>query len=1495
MLLPFAAQSDTSLKANIDALAHVIEKHSLADVAYTLAARRSKLAQRTFRIVSKHDVAQGLMENVEKTFSSSPGESRLAFVFTGQGAQWHAMGAQLFDYDVFRTSIDYLDRVLKSLPGAPSWNITEILSGNCEPDRVQMPDVSQTVCTAIQIGLVDLLASWSVRPAGVVGHSSGEMAATYAAGRITAAEAIAASFFRGQAVAQNKKEGAMLAVGLDCEQAGEYLEGLEQYIKIAAVNSPSSLTLSGDEEAVKRLATTLTHDGVFNRLLKTGGNAYHSHHMIALGHAYETLLTDGMAYLEKSGLKGQRPKYPHIPWSSSVTPWKSLAGANVPISYWRANLESPVQFSDAVANLVGQEELEIMAFVEIGPHPALKGPLDQILKSIGKPLPYTYALKRGEHNARSVLLLAGSLFGLNAKIDLTAVNAVDAGAGALEHGVTSVHLPPYQFKYGPVAYYESRASKEYRLRTIPRHDLIGSRVAGNAKLRPQFRNVLRLKDLPWLSDHRLLPNVVFPAAGYMCMAMVAAKQLYQATEDAQPILGHSLRNVNIKSALNIPEDQYGIEIMLSLELDDKATAQEPAWVSFSVSSVTRDTEQWTEHCTGMVKVDVSEHSQVEKMSIASESRAVNARSWYKKFAAMGLGYGPAFQALSEIRADPTKNHATARLNLQTTTGMIRGGESEYAIHPASLDAMIQLGLLASHGGQTDRTTTAFVPIHLSELRIKNNIVQASGTAVAYGEFKGLRSAYLQLQLQNEAGDVLLDIENLRCVSYSLEAMSSDKSGAKRFSSPFTRMVYKPDFRSLSKEQARLLFSPPSENVAQEPVLAQLDSIASWIAVDVSETLLNDTDSMEIDELGTTDRYIVSLRQLAKKAQAEQSKEMSAGERKQRLQEAYEQHGHLVEVKCMQRLHEHMADIVDRRTSGEAVLAEGGLLADFFENSLFVAGAHAQLSTVFDSMAHANPSLRILELKGGKGQTARLVLETLKSGNSIKRYRDYAVTDTTEGSLQAARSQLDDYSDVHFSVLDMEHDTLPASFEAAYDVVFASQAVHTAASVAKALQTARKLLKTGGKLVLAEVMGSSAWVDLVGGAQEGYWHGVNDGRMQRPFLDMAGWDAALRSAGFTGADIVLDDYPAPWTQSIVVVAGVVDMTEKAADVARVAVQPVHLLHSTVQPPPLLARLAHALECRGEPTNTATLDSSVRELPADARVVAFLDDDHLLLAADERQLELFQHLAHHTSSMLWLTSTGMAVGRSPNGAVAGGLLRTISTEAPTGRFCSVDIDADHFVLDDLQESDELIRVLVDCELALQRHLDSETSEDREFAWHSGCLWVSRLLPEPALSAYAEPLTTPATHGAELLPLGIQGPVRAAFESPGILSSLYFRSYTELRQQPLQRDYVEVKVAAVGLNWKDLVLATGRFDGNNLSSEYAGIVTQVGADVASAFAVGDSVYGLGKGYFGNYARVPSAFACKARSTDDLVHMATMPVVYMTAVYAFEHLPVCVRARVS
>ena len=510
VLLPFSAHNTSSLKLNIDALSQVVDQWSLADIAYTLGCKRSRMQQRTFRIVDQNSLALGFATE-KRIFTSPIQTSKVAYVFTGQGAQWHTMGAQLFSYTVFRSTISYLDYILQQFSEFPPWTISATLSGAYKPEHIQSPKVSQVACTAIQIAMVDLLASWSVRPVAVVGHSSGEIAAAYASGHITAAEAITAAYFRGQAVSKNTRKGAMLAVGLGADQVMDYLQGIEDKVKIAAMNSPGSITLSGNADAIEALSVTLSSDGVFNRLLRTSGSAYHSHHMLAIGEDYIDMLQRGMDLIKKLGLVDRTQHYPTIPWVSSVKPDKPIVDEDLVADYWRSNLESPVRFSQAVMKVMSLANGEVAdILIEIGPHAALKSPLEQILKHIGKPTQYVPSLQRNEDAQFSLLQFAGTLFGYNAEIDLAAVNSIDDGTykgeRILIHGCTAVDLPAYQYAYGSVNYYESRPSKEYRLRGDVRHDLLGTEVPGTGKLQPQWRNVLRTKDVPWLSDHRLLPG-----------------------------------------------------------------------------------------------------------------------------------------------------------------------------------------------------------------------------------------------------------------------------------------------------------------------------------------------------------------------------------------------------------------------------------------------------------------------------------------------------------------------------------------------------------------------------------------------------------------------------------------------------------------------------------------------------------------------------------------------------------------------------------------------------------------------------------------------------------------------------------------------------------------------------------------------------------------------------------------------------------------------------
>ncbi|KAJ4296346.1 hypothetical protein N0V90_006391 [Kalmusia sp. IMI 367209] len=1136
IVLPFSAHNQASLKANMNALSHVIDRHSLADIAYTLSAKRSRFIQRAFCIVDKDHVAE-VVELVQtpKVFSS-PQPVRIGFAFTGQG--------------------------------------------KCKKDLIQIPAVSQKACTALQIGLVDLLASWSIRPAGVVGHSSGEMAAAYAAGRITAAEAITAAYYRGYMVSFNKRKGAMLAVGVGPENGVEYIReaGLEEKVRVAAINSPSSITMSGDAEAIEELSKTLSQQGIFNRLLQAGGLAYHSHHMLPLGHDYTDAVENGRRSLEKNRISEESQKYPSIPWFSSVTPEKDMT-------------------------MSGQD-----------------------CKSIRKEYTTPRITKRFDGGQSSMLDLAGTLFALNADVDLVAVNGVDEhNGGNLVHGSTAIDLPPYQYTYGPIQYHETRASKEYRLRKVPRHDLLGSKIAGTTRLRPQWRNMLRLKDLPWLDDHRVPPHVLHPGAAHIVMAMLAAEQAYNDLPGALPVTGISLRNVSIKKTLVVPEDDHGIEIVLSMELEDGATAKSPGWATFSISSIVRDTEQWTEHCSSLTKVEVSAFQEIAPINTTMDGKAVDAETW-------------ATQTYVQIR----------------------------------------LGLMACNGGQAE-TGSVQLPIHLDQMRFKLGSLkhQEWATGLAKGELRGLRGAYAQLQMLGENGDVILDVDNMRFIDLANEQQSSSTTSqtSKVYSSPFNRLIWRPDIRTFSKNQYSALFGASEANTGPFP----------------------------------------------------------------------------------------------------------------------------QLSKIFDLMGHAKPDLRVLQLGASRDLGAsQTVLKTLIDSNGIKRYREYLVTDISEDLLAAPDSEL---RDIKTSVLDITKDPLKQGFKPVYDIVLSVNAVHDSASVEQAIRNCERLLRPGGRLVLLEPTDNN-------------------------------WDEFLLKAGFkSGAELMLKEH------DLTLLMSTQSSTEKQRDER---IPELHLLHGNKGTPALLTHLAHEFERHGLSTKTICFDDA-HDISPNSRVVAFLDEENLLLNTDQNRIRLFQYLAAN----------------------------------------SVNIDANDFTLSS-EDLDELVRCVVDQELAL--HAESgDDSVNREYTWQDGCLWVSRIVPDDHLQGYADALTAPDDQELETVPLSTQGPVRAAFGTPGILSSLYFKPYLELLQ-PLPKDWIEVKVLAVGLNWKDLGLCTGRFDQNNLSNEYCGVVTKLGSSV-SHLEIGNRVYGMGKGHFGNYTRVPAVLAQKLRPDINPIQAATIPLVYMTAVYAFEH----------
>lgn len=1487
VLLPFSAHNEGSLKLNIAAMSSTLTatNHSLANVAYTLSARRTKLMQRSFRIVESKDVASGMA--VELPISSSPtATATAAFVFTGQGAQWNGMGKHLFEYGVFTDTIDYLDGVIEkvSVDAPVAWTINDVLRGVADDNLVHVPEVSQTVCTALQIGIVDLLASWSIHPTAVAGHSSGEMAAAYAAGRLTAAESIVAAFFRGQAVKTNTQNGAMLAVGIGLRELDESgcLQGFEETIVVAGINSPASLTLSGDADDIKDLSAKLTGASVFNRILRTGGNAYHSHHMSAIGKKYQEWLDRGMVTADAQGFGGPVRRNNTVPWFSSVFPMKNTTTMPVDATYWRANLESPVFFSKAVQQLV--KTFPVNTMIEIGPHGVLSGPVSQSLKEVEFSASVMASLERNKDGQACLLRLAGNLFGMNFPVDLPAVNAVEKleGHGTV-HGCMAIDLPPYQYAYGPILYHESRLSKEYRSRSIIRHDLVGSKLPGNTKFRPQWRNILRVKDLPWLAEHRLAPDAVFPAAGYVAMAVEVAARAHDENEDASPITGFNLRNVEIKSVLRIPEDDYGVEVIVTLELEDVARGKGPLWVPFSISSVSSATDAWTEHCAGYVKVlALPMQFNLEKMNYTMDARLLGSKALYHKFEQLGLAYGNAFQGLSDIKVDPTQNIASASLNLKTTrpVGKFLEKASRYPIHPASLDALFQLGLVSCHGGQLEQTRNAFVPIHISQVYIKNGNDEAVAMALAKGELRGLRGAYAKLQLLDKTGNIVVDIPKLRCITYG-EASLQDGMATRPFESQSTRLTWQPDFRTLSCKAARQLFPPPQENLHREPIPKAVYAIAALIMVEIHDKYNSRADLADAPEqIRLFLAWIRRRVQLDETEAMKQARDLNTKYRQELLESLFASTGDVIEVEIMRLLLNSMDDILYGRTTGVEILVQDGHLTTLYDTGIAMTGAYPQLRRVIDGLGHANPHQKIIEIGAGTGGATRIAMATLhEEVTQIKRYDSYTFTDVSPGFLTAANEFMAPYHDIKYAILDISQDPEQQGQKAEYDVVLASQCLHATAHIDTTLKHCSKLLKPGGKLILVENTGESFVHGLILGTLTGYWDGIPDGRVESPFLDLASWEKALEGAGFSGVDFILDDYPRPYSTASTMLATLSPpKTTSIVSENRVA----HLLYSDGfgKDSPLVSHMADRMAHNGTSYKLIHIDAAM-DLGPNSRIVAFLDNKNLLVTRDAGRLALFQHLAASAATMIWVTSSGIMTGFNADAALLAGLLRTVGTENPTAKFLFFDVVSQDV---DAEEWGEIALWMATKELNLQQTaLKQDVFEDREFSWYNGCAWVSRLVPDTQLAAQQRLGSFPAS-AAEMLPIDSQGPVRAAFETPGILTSLYFRPYTELLRA-LPRHHIEVKVAAVGLNWKDLGIAAGTSDANHLSAEYSGIVTKVGS-LVEGFTVGDAVYGIGCGHLGNYTQVPACFAAKLQPTDDLVAVATMPLVCMTVVYAFDHI---------
>ena len=1393
VLLPFSGHSELSLNANISSIAEAADQYDVLDLAYTLSARRSKFFHRAFAIANAYSPAAALDPLTMTAGKSSASIPGVGFIFTGQGAQWAGMGAQLFaEFQSYRRTIRKLDEVLAQVPERPSWSLESTLLEPQATSRIQEPELSQPLCTALQVAIVDLLSSWNVKPVSTIGHSSGEIAAAYAAGIHTAEEAIIMAYYRGLVLADHRIPGRMLAVGLSPENVVPYLESYKRGLVIAAVNSPESITLSGDDDAIMAVKEALDRKKIFARLLKTGGKAYHSHHMAEVGERYE-ILTD-RALHELAARIATSKKQERALWISSVDPSKIQSRGSLGPAYWRKNLESPVLFSPAVEHLVRNSEVSPDLLIEIGPHAALAGPLSQIRVLLDeryqvKLAPCLGSIIRGEDGFKNMLSLAGNLFIRNVAVDLAAVNTLSKTGSADSSGLIISDLPNYQFDYGPPIYYESRYNKEWRLRKYLRHDILGAKQPGCAQSSPSWRNMLRLKDVPWLDDHKLLPVPIFPAAGYLAMAIEAMSQYHHNTDTGPQIKGFSLRNVAINSTMQIPDDEFGVETILNLQpaqLTMSKTSER--WHEFRIRSLQNN--HWTEHCNGSICVESERlSSSASKFYLDPKSRSVSSKNWYEKFADIGLGYGPTFQGLSDIRARPSQNRATAAVALHTTEGNVKEGESAYLIHPATVDNCLQLALIASHAGQVENVRHAFVPIVVDEMSlwIPSDADQAENSAngQATGQRRGLRSVYAQTSLFGSSGEVMMDIKQLRCISYDSPYQAD--TGVTR--NPFLRLVWKPDIDSLTNTQARALFPPTTDAEILIRTFSKFDQLAVYTLVQIL-----DVHSQAFTKALPQQRFLDWIKRCVNKARkgelafGQDAVSASFEERKGVIDRVSSELDTVVEVKLMKRVYDQLEQILCGETSGLHVALKDDLLTELYVSGIGVSGGYSQLERIMDSLAHKHPLMKILEIGAGTGGATRLVLETLAGRSQFKRYKHYCFTDISTSFFAKAQEEFSDCGDMEYKTLNIEKDPVAQGFEAEYDMIVASQVLHATTTIAETLQHVRSLLKPGGKMVLLEITNVHLITGLILGTFPGYWNGVSDGRVDSPMLTKTMWQNALVQNGFSGIDILLDDHDDSVTMTSVIVSTAI-ASGVPLSLESVSTPNVVLAHSNIRPSLSFALEDLAFEKGMIATPMAIEDA--QSIQQGSRVIVLADlIDSYLADMDAAGLENLKTLLHKASTLVWITAGGLMDGKKPEHALISGLMRAIVTEMPDVKFVTIDLEVGYD-----QISSEIADLVLSKEAELQDHDNHKGDIDNEYVLKGGILHVSRLVPDDSIN---QRFREQEGSTGRSIPLLLEGapPLGIAFEQTGLLSSLYFMKDPEFAT-PLLDDQVEIEVRAVGLN--------------------------------------------------------------------------------------------------
>ncbi len=1438
---------------------------TLADACFTANAGRAQFAHRaaisaksladlTGRLAALASGAEAPGLRVAHVQRRDP--PRVAFVFTGQGAQYGGMARGLYDsVPTFRAELERcavaIDTANDALSDRP---LLGVLFGtdNRSLDRTEY---AQPALFAIEVALAETWRAWGVPPAVLIGHSVGEVAAACVAGVMSLADAARLICARGRLMGALPAGGAMAAVQAPADTVVPLLADHPQ-VSVAAINAPTQTVISGAAASVDALCSVFEARGRRCRRLE-------------VSHAFHSPLVEPMLDEFEAVIRGISLAPPRLRLISNLGGGLAVPEEITQPHYWRRHVREPVRFADGVSTLLAQRP---DVCIEMGPQPALLA----FIAPAAPGLPLLASLRRGRPDREQLLDTLARLYLEGAEINWRAVH---------DHEVrTPIELPTYPFQ---------RERYWFSARQVPRatdaargsHPLLGTRLRSAAEQR--IHTVHIATDTPrWISQHQVHGRVILPATAYLDMLLAAAADRHGSAActledvtlqeallldaEAAPALGRSLQTL-----VEPPHDGASLVRIASLAGD------------------AGDAQPWTCHVTA--SLPQADRAALVQPTLAAALTActdsVERGALYAGLARRGLAFGPAFQSLRRVWQGP--GQALGEVVLHPN---FEAERDRYHFHPVQLDGCLQLLAVALAGEDDD---ALYLPLSIGRYRLT---ARPSGVCWAHlvadpTQQGATRRADLQVfDADGSPVAQLLDLRFKRVDAATLARLGQRADGnSVSGEAAIDALIHEIVWRDAPARMpaAALVLGPlaAAAHAAVEPLRAAnaldaydaaLPAFDALCAEMVALALLHMGASPTVGEqldadmlatrLGVVQRHRRLFRRLVA-ILAEQgwlARERTGWRVRRAFGEARATQASPAPaaIGAEQELTMRTGSALAAALRGECdplqlLFPDGStdtterLYRDSPPARLFN-GLVAEVVAFAARASESSRPLRILEIGAGTGGTTAHVLPRLPAGSAT-----YTITDVGASFVARARNRFGaDYPFTRFQVFDLEQDPVSQGLaEQGFDLILASNVVHATRDLRASLARIHRLLTPGGVLTMLEACAPQPWFDLTVGLTEGWWCFVDHAlRPDYPTLARDAWLRLLGECGFGPVEAVAGEASR---------RGALGLNTLLLAQRRAA-QREWLVFADKHG--FAASLAAHLHERGDrcdlvpaETATAAVAPGLLEFQTQGRrwhgviYAASLDapDPADATAPALSVLRLAQTLVSIAApTRLWLLTRGaQATSRSEEpvaarAATLWGLARTLRLEHPELGTTCIDIDSQ-------TPLEELIAELDD------------SGAEPERAIRGSLRKVPRLVHSARSTATGAAKSdawrlVPAQHG----------------------SLEHFVCAPMARRAPGAGE-VEIKVEASGLNFKDVLNVLGLYPGaaGPLGAECAGRISALGAGV-TGFAVDDPVLAIAGGCLASHVVAPASFVQRRPASIGAEEAACFAVAHLTAEFCLNHL---------